>query len=648
MLVDGIEGQRVADDTETRLPSLVVGGRQLRAVGVTSGKEHLRTVRVTEDETLPWDLTASRGRLVLTNRTGDLLTVRIDDAARGELADGKSIELDDVPLGLRHIVATGRSTGFRWSADVPLNAGHVSSWTLRDDAGTAFLDNHLTEVIQLRRGDELLARIEPGEALFLDELRAGSQKLTVFGERSRTLDRRSLTISPARTAFWRVATPQARVHVRNQKPEPVVVYADQRPLGRVPAGGEVIFTQVPPGNRLLEARGEESEHVTRSRRELRLDAIVVWDVEESTGQVHIANRSGETLTLPPALRPQAPEVRDGQDITVRVPIGHRIVHLVGKRSNQSYFKRLTIRTAAIVDWEIGRLSGMLEVFNRTAEVQRVHVDNDPPFDVAPRRMHSIALPAGAHRLVAVGGRTGNAHEGTVVVRARASHPWEVTPSRAHLRITNSTRETLDLRRDGGTLGRVGPGESATFGPWAPKTYTINAQGRWSRAIYEARIELVGGRVERWEVHPARGSIRVLNRRDEAVRVLVGGEPRAVVPANSEAALESPLGSHMVELIGQTSLAIFTHRLRVRPDRTYAIEAPAGPAVLVVRNELSLPLAIQLESMDRGLVEPGAELRIPLRRMGEVTVHALLPDGRIRWHRRLDVKGDEVYRWVVKP
>lgn len=77
----------------------------------------------------------------------------------------------------------------------------------------------------------------------------------------------------------------------------------------------------------------------------------------------------------------------------------------------------------------------------------------------------------------------------------------------------------------------------------------------------------------------------------------------------------------LELIGKSSHAIFTHRLRIRPDRSYSVYAHLGPAVLAVVNRLEVALNIRINERPAGTVAAGATAEIPIQERGRITVYA---------------------------
>ena len=650
VIVDGVSRATVPDKSATRLDGLLVGVHPLVGRGLDSRKEHARTLRVPQGEVIPWDLAAAAGRLVLVNRAGEALDVGIDDAAAGRIADAGRMEISDVRLGLRRVVATGVRTGYRWTADVPVSPGHEVTWTLRDDVGTLRVRNGLTEALQVQVDGEVKGIVQPSEELFIADLHAGEHALTVAGERSHCPITRKVTLGPERSALWDVKEPEGAVRVLNRTKEAVEVYSDGRHVGHVGAEDEIVFTQVPTGERLLEAVGNASGEVVRATVEVVEARVVTFDVAVSTVLVNVVNESGEVLLAPPGLRPQGEDVATGTSRVYGLPIGNRVLHFIGQRSGQSYFTRMTLTAQdhRPREWVVHPLEGAVQVFNQTEEPQSVQVDGEPRVVVPAGKDRLIRVSAGPHRLVAIGERSSDAIEGSLLVRAEATHPFEIRPRLGTIRVQNLTSETLDLRLGDQPLGFVAAGGITTYGPWSPGRRHLAAQGRWSHVIYEVDVEVAPGRREVWEIQPARGALLVRNLRDEDMRVVVDAEARGTAIAHGELRIEVPLGFHVIELFGKDTQALFERRMRVRADRTYTLDAPAGPASLVVRNHLPTALELMLDERSRGTVPAGGEVRIPIRELGRVTVYARVPGEKARFQRRLVFDDDREQTWDIGP
>ena len=412
------------------------------------------------------------------------------------------------------------------------------------------------------------------------------------------------------------------------------------------AGQEMVFTQLPPGTHLIESRGEVSVARNRSTLVLKAAAVVVWDVTTQSGIVNVHNQSGEVLLADPALQVQQRQLEQDQKAGYRVPIGHRVIHFIGAQSGQSYFRRFTVSTQQEISWAISALKGVVHIFNRTQEIQRILVDRVEMAEIPAQSDRIVELRAGGHRLVAVGKESRQAQEGSVVVFTGVSRTWEIRRQLGKVRITNGSAETLDLYHNGLPLGYLAAGQSSVFGPMKPGRQVLSAQGRWSRTIYDNSVQVQGGQVDHWQIEPAQGQLRVSNKRDEAIRVLMDGVETLEVAANKKVQIQLPLGPHLVELIGKSSHAIFTHRLRIRPDRSYSVYAHLGPAVLAVVNRLEVALNIRINERPAGTVAAGATAEIPIQERGRITVYADQKESQRAWHRQFVLNDDRVIHWVI--
>ncbi|MFT5432349.1 MAG: hypothetical protein ACI9OJ_003048, partial [Myxococcota bacterium] len=654
LYIDGIVDRTVEADNQIDISGLVVGVHSLRAVAADSSREYLRTVNVSRDQELTWDLSAANGLVSLKNLTGEVLTLTIDDTDRGTLATGKTIGLDNVPLGLRVIRATGSTTGYTWSAEIPVTAGHAAAWTLRNDVSTARITNRLSESIELRLDGERLRDIPPGVSVFIDELRGSKPRFTAFTTVSHQLlrppwagQKASTQVTPARSVVWEIATPQGQLRVVNETSERVMVYADQRPLGFVEPEMTVVFTQVPPGERLVEAR-LGSGNIISDRVGVSAEATAQWRVAMATGTLVVVNETAEAIAAPPHLVPQGAEIMPGARASYTVATGERVFHFIGRRSGQSYRKQMTVFADEEIEWGLQTLMGVLHVFNRSLSDQTIQVDGLEPFVVRAGKDSQRAIEAGVHRLVAVAQGTGTAREGTVVVRHGSVHAWEVRPQLGYLRVLNRTHEELVLRVDGMMLGQVDPQDARTWGPWPTQTYNLVAQGTWSRALYEVAVTLGPGGVEAWEILPARGAVHAQNLRSEAVRLLIDRKEVAVLKAGGEFTTDVSIGPHIVELIGVETLSTFRFGATIRPDRAYTATAPEGPALLEITNQTPDALSVRAGDVSIGTAPGGVTVRLPLSVLGEQTLFADDPTGKRRYQRRLTITGDRVIRWIIRP
>ena len=650
ILVDGLEKTTVPDQRTQTLGQLLAGVRTLTAIGEQTTRVHRHTVHLSDISAthLKWDLRAALGTLLVRNQSPHTLSLSMDGKALMDLETRKEHTLTNLPLGVHSFEASLPDQSGHWRTTLSIATGHDTQWTLDEGRGTLWLTNHLTEAVEVHLDEATLAIVPPRGSTILDALPAGQQSISVYSTVSRHIQKRLVSISPHHSARWEITQPIARFHVKNQTPEEVTVYVDRQPLGRIASGKEVIFTQVAPGRRLVEAAGALSGKSIASTLDIPASQTTVWDVESATGTVMVVNQTDEVLIAPPGLRHQGESLGPNISTTYSIAAGNRLLHFVGRASDQSYQHRLLVVEDTTTTWEVKPLEGSVLVFNRTATPQQIIIDKIAATTVAPGKRHTIRLRAGPHHMVAVSTVNSRAVMATLMVRSQVTASWVLQPAQGTVRIVNHTAEILDLRINGAPLGYVVRDSERVFGPFPPGKHKLLALGRWTHTVYETTSHLVDGRTEVWEVHPAQGRVVVGNRRDEAIRIVVDGETHQTLAAHKKVTMSLPLGGHLLELVGVSTHEIFRQRLRIQPNRTYAVEAPAGPAQLRIINALPVPLTIEINGTVTGTVAAQSEQVITLRNLGWVEIHARGPDTTLSWYRRLLVNDDREQTWHLEP
>ncbi len=650
ILIDGLEKTTVPDQRTQTVGQLLAGVRSLTAIGEQTARVHRRTVHLSDTSAthLTWDLRATLGTLLVRNQSAHTLTLSMDGKALMDLEAHKDHTLTDLPLGVHSFEAILPDQSGHWRTTLAIATGHETQWTLREDRGTLWLTNHLVEAVEVHLGETTLAIVPPGGSTILDALPAGQQAVSIYGTVSHHLQKRLVRISPHRSTRWEITQPIARFHVKNRTPEEVMVYVDRQPLGRVASGKEIIFTQVSPGRRLVEAAGTLSGKTIASTLDIPAAQTTGWNVESATGTVTVVNQTDEVLIAPPGLRHQGESLAPNVSTTYTITAGNRLLHFIGRTSDQSYQHRLVVFEAAATTWEVQPLEGSVMVLNRTSTPQQIIIDKIVTITVPPGKRHVLRLRAGPHHMVAVSTVTSRAIMATLMVRHQLAASWVLQPAQGTLRIVNHTAEVLDLRIDGATLGYVVRDSERVFGPFSPGEHKLVALGRWTHTVYETTSHLVDGRTEVWEVHPAQGHVVVDNRRDEAIRIAVDGETHQTLAAHKRVTISLPLGGHLLEMTGVRTHETFRQHLRIQPDRTYAVEAPAGPAQLRVINALPVPLTIHINGAVAGTVAAQSEQVMAFRDLGWVEIHARGPDTTLSWYRRLLVNDDRELTWHIEP
>ncbi|HIA01027.1 MAG TPA: hypothetical protein EYN66_03835, partial [Myxococcales bacterium] len=123
LLLDGMVQPLIENGTSHELSDVLVGVRQLRAHGLKTGRKYYKTLSMDPNEKLSWDLSASEGRLEVVNKSGDDVSVAVDGKDVGTLSATQSRSFVDLPLGHRRVTATGQSSRYQWTINMPLQSG---------------------------------------------------------------------------------------------------------------------------------------------------------------------------------------------------------------------------------------------------------------------------------------------------------------------------------------------------------------------------------------------------------------------------------------------------------------------------------------------------------------------------------------------
>jgi hypothetical protein len=648
LFVDGrLKGTCLHKET-LDVPNLLVGTHRLLAQGTHTGRKYRRQVGFTEGETIGWDLNAATGNIRIQNLTEEPVSVSIGEIPRGIVEPRGTLTVNDARLGERVLTATGEKSKHRWSSTLSVVAGHELVWRIRDNAATLIVDNRRSEEVTIYAGGAALRTVKGLHTTHISNLNADLQEVEVLGGVSRDLTKYSVSLSPARSFRLTVDRPEALLRVSNQTTETMMVYLAAKPMGRVPASSDLIFTQAPIGTQRIEARGVRTGNVIRGTLSLAEATTTLWNVRQETGTLIIQNESNETLLLPPTLQHTSKALIKGAKDVFTLPVGARAIKLVGADTGQSYAMRFMVTQGKSQTWEVPRLEGIVQVYNRTQETQLVSFSGGDVRTLPSGQHLAQRMPVGRHTLVAEATGTKEVTEATILVRPNASYPFEISPKLSKLRILNETTETLDLRINGDYLGAVGASDTRLYAGLTPGSYRVEAQGRTSGAIQEATLTLAPSRLETWSIYSAEGAALILNQRNEPVRVELDGKALGLVDSGKARRLEVGVGRHLIELIGLETKAHFHHRVFIYHDRTLSIQAPRGPAAISIVNDLDTGLSITLGDRTLGSVPAGSTKLFLVHEMGQLNFIATSTDGQSTFHRRISFQQDQTQQWHLKP
>jgi hypothetical protein len=245
----------------------------VRLIGVTSGIAHTREFDVTLDQLLTWDIGASRGQVVITNKLVEPLTVTIDGAEIGRIEPGAELRSGAIASGPHRLASVGLDSGHQLAVSRMVGPATEARWTIQPEPSRIVISNDAMEAIAIRIDGRPYGRVESRSRSGFDGLVPGQRNVEAIGLTSGWRRSMTLTLLSGGSELVALAAPVAVLVVDNQAGEPVTVGVDGTPRGSIDTGASVPLT-VPSGHRKLTTIGRESGHVQ------------VFDIELTVGQSH--------------------------------------------------------------------------------------------------------------------------------------------------------------------------------------------------------------------------------------------------------------------------------------------------------------------------------------------------------------------------
>ncbi len=664
----------VLGPSEVRRVALVEGLHKLVVRGQSSGRERSRSLRSTpgSDETpapegepdIVWDLAVRESTFVVDNHTRFDLQVMVNGVDKGDVSANSRARIEGVDAGRIEAVASAGKT--RYATVLELAAGQNQTWTISAERGAARVDNTLFEPVEVVVDNVPTTTIAAGGSAFLTNMVRGPRSVVARGTQSGRVIATTVDIDPAKANVVTLSGAAGRLRVQSALPDLAWISAAGRTLGTVPAGGDVTFLDAPVGEHHVVARAQSIRNPGGERIEdtllIEADRTTLWELTAATASLTVVNLTTEVLLAPPTFRTERELLEPGASMTAVVGVGNRVFRFVGESTRELYPIERRFERGQHLEVNVQPLEAAVHVTNRSAEPVTLTVDGAIAGTIPTGGEVTHRLMAGKHRLHAIGTLTKTARELVTRFAPGAAIPWELLPPVGHVRIENRTPEALSLELDGQPLARLEAGTVGTYGPYGVPALTaaqedhyaeetlkvFRAIGMRSGARYRAALAVTAGAVEVWVVLPARGQLVIDNRRDEGIVALVDGVERARVAPGEEKRIDAETGRTVVDLVGETTKALFRSVLAVRPDREHAIAAPAGPLAVLVENHTGETLEIRVDETVLGRVEARSTATLPLPKRAAKTILAREVNGERTYTRRLAAPEDRITRWDIWP
>jgi len=632
---------------------LAVGPHELTATSTHQGNRYQRSLELRPGVPQVWGLSAGSATVILVNRTGEDVTAvpvgsLVPSAARTiSLPAGARLKIEGVVPGRIGLNAVTAKTGRLYKLVADVSPGQVYAWEIVPADQGLRVVNRTGEALRLYVGGQERGEVAAGSSRVLYDLPDTAVEVEALDVRGHRYTR-PLQAAPRLASTWEIRARTGAIRVANERPERLTVYVDARRVGEVPRRGDVTFTGIPEGERLVEVVGARSGATLSAHATVRPDAAATATFRDPRGLLTVENRSGEPLAAQGPLAQQQGLIPPGGRARYALPPGRRTVRLLGRRSGLVYDRALDLVADAEATWVVAAPTGTVIVHNGLDEAVAVAVDGQNHGALSPSQDLSLpGTPAGEHTLRAQGLRSGRLHTARRVLSPDGVARWELVEAPARLLVDNRGQEPLLVDLDGRPYGRVEGRARKIFGGLPVGRALVVATGVTTGVRQEVEVSLAPDRTDVLTFHPPYGTVIIDNTSGEAVRVVLGRERLGRIAAGRPPTpIPVPAGLRIVRLLREDSQYETTYRLQVQPSRSIHLAVRAVRAKLAVSNRGPETLTVWVGERSLGEVAPGASLLADDLAPGPVTLRATDGDGVSKITERRTLEGGVLSSWLL--
>jgi len=555
-------------------------------------------------------LAAEQGPAVVRFISPDgALSVQVDGAGPAvKIARGGSHSFKVRGKSLRYTVSRGEV--WRYTADVDLHRIRARTITLTIPGMHVRVVNRTDEDRLLSVHGRNFGIIKRNRTRLIGPLSPDAELLDSTGVRSRTHVVRRFSGSPGGQLTLVLPPLPAGLLVPNPLPARAQLSIDHRDYGALGPGEEIYILGLAPGSHeveLIEAgTGRpfryDAEMVERGAAAPKAGAI----------KLRVVNHTGETLVLPPALGGFFPRrVEPDESVVMTVPLKPFKLRLAGRDSELTYAYDIKPGGGVTQRWRIERPRGQLHLTNGTGEVATVAIGAFGSVRMAADSKVQVRnVPAGKLDLAITTASGGDRFTRKLTLKPGGDARWTVTRGGASLHIKNLWQEPVDLAIDGSPRGRVNPAGLFRVKRIQPGTHEVVAQTIVSKVREVISVTVVDGEKTTVKLRPPQASLRLQNRGDRALEVVVRGVRVGVVEPGKTSTFNVRSGRMAVDVSQRGTSVSTTWFGTAAPAQQLDLPNPtAGSAPLIVRNPLHAPVSVRVGSREPVKVAAGAELTI---------------------------------------
>ncbi len=479
----------------------------------------------------------SRGRLVLRNDSSEPVMVTAGERIKRRLSPGETAAIEGLSPGTWRVKARLLQTRRVVTAATTISAGAETAWTVSRSSAAVVVRNFTDETMDVSIRGKAIGVAEPGGEISVADLTTGVARFTATGRSTGIRLEKDEDLASGATHRWELSKGAGLVTLVNAFAEEVEIYLDGvRSLALGP-GLEVTLSlpagthQVGWSSPLTDSAGSTTAEISSSlARRITLgpgDArLLVTNRLDGAVVIYLGGRFQERM---------AP----GDRLTLcGLMAGTQLLEAI----EEGGFRRIHRRRVDLAPgergiWEIQPRTFILVLENAAGEDVRALGDLASLVpDLAAGAAARAVVPAGLLKAVFSGKRTGLLYQHDLNGAEGEEHRWTIPRPMGTLVVTNSTALEVTLFEVEQEIATIGPQGRATLDDLAPGAHTIRAQ---AGAILLGHKDLLvrPGSEFLWDLRPAHGKVRVVNRTVDEVLLFQDGQPTGRLFAGAETTLK---------------------------------------------------------------------------------------------------------------
>ena len=509
---------RLAEGADVHLDRLPLGDCPVEARGDRTGWRMGKTVRLEPSGEVSWTVRGSdehdktlqnlpTGRVRFVNLTAEPIRAFIDDVAKDLVWPSGEAEYSGLPPGVHRLRAEGTRSAFRSGADVGVSVAAVSRFEVVLPRAALRIANHSGQSARVSVRDEADRLVRAGSTATFDDLPPGAADVWARDQQGRFLWSGAVPLVAGEVADAIIPQPEGVVSVLSDVPFTVAVWVDGVNLGLCAASGAAEFKGLAVGRVHVEAVDPEGRVVSKSTLVLAKGNPILWMIRQGDtsarraddGSVAIENATAEPLRIQvdgwdrgdvqPTLRRIVPGL---------VPGPHAIA-VVGLRSRDVLRADVEVPGGGQATWVAHSLTAVLALRNDRTEEVRVKVEGDTVARLAPAESFEVSLPAGPHRIEAIGVMSLRSTLHGLVLPAASTTRLSLPSPFSTLIATNRRNEPLALADGDRQLGVILPGDRVTLRDILPGDHLLEARSLDRPLSWHLKVALAAGDSFVWEL-----------------------------------------------------------------------------------------------------------------------------------------------------